>query len=416
MRINIEPYLNKKKTISEIQKQFIKNDENEIIKKIRPINSNSISKIPSNNLSNFIDDLNQKANKILNSSIITSKFEERILKKQKRKLINKEKQNSKNSTNFLNPSKSLYIKREKALMLKAIKRNINEYKIERKQKYINLKEKNKKFRKRYKSCSQIQFENYYKPMNEQRVNDFSRILKKCMSDIIIRKENFKLPEIKLNINNVYSRLYHNEVFLKKTKQKNINLDTKKNNSNINNKNTNLNKSFDENENENLYNYRNFQIKNIIQNANGKEFTMKVTPEIKKKCIFNYSCGPKKNIINDNIKINNEKEKQYLITLEQLNDENGNNNLQIAVKKNLIDFVNYFLEKKIDVNYQNKFGDTALHIAMNEKNISIIKLLLNHNADLLIKNKEGKTPFDIATVKIRKKLNLESIILDKLNEI
>ena len=219
MRINIEPYLNKKKTISEIQKQFIKNDENEIIKKIRPINSNSISKIPSNNLSNFIDDLNQKANKILNSSIITSKFEERILKKQKRKLINKEKQNSKNSTNFLNPSKSLYIKREKALMLKAIKRNINEYKIERKQKYINLKEKNKKFRKRFKSCSEIQFENYYKPMNEQRINDFSRTLKKCMSDIIIRKENFKLPEIKLNINNVYSRLYHNEVFLKKTKQK-----------------------------------------------------------------------------------------------------------------------------------------------------------------------------------------------------
>ena len=413
MRINIEPYLNKKKTISEIQKQLIKNDENEIIKKIRPINSNSISKIPSNNLSNFIDDLNQKANKILNSSIITSKFEERILKKQKRKLINKEKQNSKNSTNFLNPSKSLYIKREKALMLKAIKRNINEYKIERKQKYINLKEKNKKFRKRFKSCSEIQFENYYKPMNEQRINDFSRTLKKCMSDIIIRKENFKLPEIKLNINNVYSRLYHNEVFLKKTKQKNINLDTKKNNSNINNKNTNLNKSFDENENENLYNYRNFQIKNIIQNANGKEFTMKVTPEIKKKCIFNYSCGPKKNIINDNIKINNEKEKQYLITLEQLNDENGNNNLQIAVKKHLIDFINYFLDKNIDINYQNKFGDTALHIAMNEKNISIIKLLLNHNADLLIKNKEGKTPFDIATDKIRKKLNLESIILEKL---
>jgi hypothetical protein len=413
LRINIEPYLNKKKTISEIQKQFIKNDENEIIKKIRPINSNSISKIPSNNLSNFIDDLNQKANKILNSSIITSKFEERILKKQKRKLINKEKQNSKNSTNFLNPSKSLYIKREKALMLKAIKRNINEYKIERKQKYINLKEKNKKFRKRFKSCSEIQFENYYKPMNEQRINDFSRTLKKCMSDIIIRKENFKLPEIKLNINNVYSRLYHNEVFLKKTKQKNINLDTKKNNSNINNKNTNLNKSFDENENENLYNYRNFQIKNIIQNANGKEFTMKVTPEIKKKCIFNYSCGPKKNIINDNIKINNEKEKQYLITLEQLNDENGNNNLQIAVKKHLIDFINYFLDKNIDINYQNKFGDTALHIAMNEKNISIIKLLLNHNADLLIKNKEGKTPFDIATDKIRKKLNLESIILEKL---
>ncbi len=226
MRLNLEPYLDKKKKVSEIEKQFIRNDDNEIIKKIRPINSNSISKIPSNNLSNFIDDLNQKANKILNSSIINNKFEERIFKKQKIKL-NKEKQNSKNSKNFLNPSNSLYIKREKALMLKSIKRNISDYKNERKQKFINLKEKNKKFRKRYKSCSQIQFENYYKPMNEQRVNDFSRILKKCMSDIIIRKANFKLPQIKLNINDVYSRLYHNEVFLKKIKQKNMNLNPKK---------------------------------------------------------------------------------------------------------------------------------------------------------------------------------------------
>ena len=303
MRLNLEPYLDKKKKVSEIEKQFIRNDDNEIIKKIRPINSNSISKIPSNNLSNFIDDLNQKANKILNSSIINNKFEERIFKKQKIKL-NKEKQNSKNSKNFLNPSNSLYIKREKALMLKSIKRNISDYKNERKQKFINLKEKNKKFRKRYKSCSQIQFENYYKPMNEQRVNDFSRILKKCMSDIIIRKENFKLPQIKLNINDVYSRLYHNEVFLKKIKQKNMNLNPKKNDNKIKNKNNNLNKSFDENENKNIYyNFRNFQVKNIIQNSNGKEFTIKITPEIKKKCLFNYSGDPKKNIINDNINNN-----------------------------------------------------------------------------------------------------------------
>ena len=418
MRLNIEPYLNKKKDISEIEKQFIKNDDNEMIKKIRPFNSNSISKIPINNLSNFIEHLNQKTNKILNSSIISSKFEEKLFKKQKKELLNNEKHNlRKNSNNLLNPSNTLSLKREKALMLKSIKKNISEFKIERRKKFINLKEKNKKFRRRFKSCSQIEFDNYYKPMNEQRKIDFSRTLNKCMSDIIIRKKNFKLPEIKLNIDNVYSRLYHNEVFLKKIKQKTFTLHTKNSINNINNKNNNSNKSFDENDNQNIYhNIINFHIKNIVKNSNGKEFTIKITPEIKKKCIFNYSCGPKKNILNDNIKIKIEKEKQYLITLEQLNDENGNNNLQIAVKKNLIDFVNYFLEKKIDVNYQNKFGDTALHIAMNEKNIKIIQLLLNHNADLLIKNKEGKTPFDIASNKIRKKLNLESIILDKLNEI
>ena len=159
--------------------------------------------------------------------------------------------------------------------------------------------------------------------------------------------------------------------------------------------------------------KNFKIKNIIKNSNGKEFTTKITPEIKRKCFLNYSGGPIKknlNIINENNK--DFDNKNYLITLNKLNDENGNNNLQVAVKRHLIDFVQYFIDKKLDVNYQNNFGDTALHIAMIEENLDIIKLLLNNNADLLIKNNEKKTPFDLASDEIKKELNLESIILEK----
>jgi ankyrin repeat protein len=129
--------------------------------------------------------------------------------------------------------------------------------------------------------------------------------------------------------------------------------------------------------------------------------------------LNYSGGPIKNNLYT-INVNNKEfdNKKYLITLNKLIDENGNNNLQIAVKRHLIEFVQYFIDKKLDINYQNNFGDTALHIAMVEENLDIIQLLLNNNADLLIKNNERKTPFDLASGEIRKVFNLESLILEK----
>ena len=57
-------------------------------------------------------------------------------------------------------------------------------------------------------------------MNKQRINDFTRILNKCMSERIIRKDKFNIPKVKLNIRNVYSRLYHNAVFLRERYQNN----------------------------------------------------------------------------------------------------------------------------------------------------------------------------------------------------
>ena len=408
MKLNIEPYLNKKKNITEFEKQLIDNDDNHMLNKIRPLSSKSVAKIPSKNLLNFVDDLNKKVNKILYSSV-SNKFIERIFGKKIRV-----KKNLNTIKNNMNKSSSdpltnlLYFKREKALMLEKIKRNINEYKNEKNKKWNFLKEKNRMFRKKMKSTIDEQVEKYYKSMNQQRIIDFSRTLNKCMSDIIIRKENFQLPKIKLNIENVYSRLYHNAVFLKEIEQKNsIN--------NINNSNLSNNNSFNnKSETQTIYKkVKDFKIKNIIKNSNGKEFTIKITPEIKRKCFLNYSGGPIRKLNNyEEISFKDEEEKPYLITLGKINDENGNNNLQIAVKRHLIDFVQYFLDKKCDINYQNNNGDTALHIAMVENNIEIIELLLDNNADLLIKNKEGRTPFDLASDRVRKKFNLETLLLER----
>ncbi len=404
LRLNLEPYLKKNKNLSEFERQLLDNDDNYMLNQIRPISSNNISKIPSKYLPNFIDDLNQKVNSVLYSSI-ANKLNKKSLKK--KLLIQKSLNISKNNKSFQEPTtNSLYLKREKAVMLEKIKKNIDEYKFEKNKQYKILKEKNRVFRKQLKNSFNKQMEKFYEPMNEQRINDFSRILNKCMSERIIRKDNFNIPKVKLNIRNVYSRLYHNAVFLR---------DRMQNNKKLNLMNSNLSNSFNESDtfNSDMKREKNFKIKNIIKNSNGKEFTTKITPEIKRKCFLNYSGGPIKNNLY-NINVNNKEfdNKKYLITLNKLIDENGNNNLQIAVKRHLIEFVQYFIDKKLDINYQNNFGDTALHIAMVEENLGIIQLLLNNNADLLIKNNERKTPFDLASGEIRKVFNLESLILEK----
>ena len=162
MKLNIEPYLNKKKNITEFEKQLIDNDDNHMLNKIRPLSSKSVAKIPSKNLLNFVDDLNKKVNKILYSSI-SNKFIERIFEK---KIHAKKNLNTiKNNMNKSSPdtlTNLLYFKREKALMLEKIKRNINEYKNEKNKKWNFLKEKNRMIRKKMKSTIDEQVEKYYK--------------------------------------------------------------------------------------------------------------------------------------------------------------------------------------------------------------------------------------------------------------
>jgi hypothetical protein len=241
----------------------------------------------------------------------------------------------------------LYLKREKAVMLEKIKKNIDEYKFDKNKQYKILKEKNRVFRKQLKNSFNKQMEKFYEPMNEQRINDFSRILNKCMSERIIRKDNFNIPKVKLNIRNVYSRLYHNAVFLR---------DRMQNNKKLNLMNSNLSNSFNESDsfNSDMKREKNFKIKNIIKNSNGKEFTTKITPEIKRKCFLNYSGGPIKNNLYT-INVNN----------KEFDNKKEINNL----------FLNYFgnrrknnknkTKQKIIINNSSKFPKIKRFIPIEE---------------------------------------------------
>jgi ankyrin repeat protein len=117
-----------------------------------------------------------------------------------------------------------------------------------------------------------------------------------------------------------------------------------------------------------------------------------------------------NLINNN-KLNNIDDK---INSHKINDFNpllfklvaNNNSLQLEnILKN---------NENININEQDKDGDTPLHIAVFLCNIKIVDILLKYNAKLLIKDKWGQIPihrlcFSINDTKILELINLFSKI-------
>ena len=212
----------------------------------------------------------------------------------------------------------------------------------------------------------------------------------------------------------------------------------------------------------------FHISNINKNLDGKEFTKKITAKMMTRCLSAISGGPKETnkkkfnlYLNNNIYKNkrpnsqDKKRKKYfnyhakltskncfmkmmpdsniksnsvfiedkkindlilansnskidIINIKKFRDSNYNTNLHRSVMKNNIKFVEYFIKKGLDVNKQNKYGDTPLHFAFKIGNYDIIHLLLDNGANIKIKNRKGITPYDIANKKMREAFNLTEI--------
>ena len=382
-------YMNKYKEKSKFDDdRFIKEDDEYLLKEMRPVRPNVIRKLPKKKLDKFIDD------------VLTDRYFTTILY-----------DSNANSEikNYFKIKKSLEQINEK-----------NDSKKEKNEKKTALEKKNNESYHSFKNESFNEKYSFFEPIKQNRIDGFKKSFDKIKDKLKVLRGNVKveektneteiindpfytedskvdLPDIKLNIHNVYSRLYHNEVLL------------------------NENKIFNEpkikiiNKN-NPQSKIKFKVKNVLKSSNGKEFTIKITDDIIRKCFNKYSGGPevisnlKEQLKNDNLSIDDNNIREDQVNFYNIVTEEGNTFLHLATMDNLYQLVKYFTQKGADCNIQNLNGDTPLHIAARENYKLCIKYLLEGNAKLDIMNNKKEMPFDYFDSDNKKQFGLEKVVI------
>ena len=479
-----------------------------IIHSHRPMSTKDIKKFPQRIFSTFIDDImcNSIANTLLYNS--NAKKETYYYIRQKKALLNINNMVSKSlKQKELSKLGALMLNKNNLMKMQSLKDRINEYLSNRERVLQNYKIKKDILEK---TNINVDFKNkklFYKPMNDIRLEGYKRALNNCLRKSKSDKY-FELPNNQLNMEEVFCRLSKNIILDQKTlkqiikkqkekeqkeqndssynlirsnqirnfnhipnqklqsiinssnriiynKKRNILIknkirhknDTLEDDSKYNDINIDLNqkKKFDF-YNYNIRNMPSLNLKKLLKFSSGKEFIIKITPRIMKRCVSALSCGPKprkkKSIITerkdseeidyDEIKnksiydINNSRKKENinniilyntlrveknfprnnLVKLKNFRDENFNSNLHIAVLNDSIKLVKYFIDRKLNLNTINNEGKTPLHLAMKKGNIDIIELLIENGANTKIKDKKGKKPIDYASREIKRYFKYE----------
>ena len=73
-------------------------------------------------------------------------------------------------------------------------------------------------------------------------------------------------------------------------------------------------------------------------------------------------------------------------------------LMFAAQSGFVEFLNYCLANKADVNEKTILGETALVFAVQEAQEDAVRILVEHDADVNIKTKLSQTPLIIASGK------------------
>jgi hypothetical protein len=279
--------------------RFIKEDEEYLLKENRPIKEKFIQNLNDKTADQFMDDI--LTNKELTSVLYNSNAEVEI---------NKYLRNKKN----LCPKK-LYPKnlkktgpkcfedrRKKREAYSQIKKEIQSFYLD-KDKYINkLSNYNKQMIKKIKKELAMEREEFNNEMRNNKIKGFKRAYSciKNKLDIskkrVITNENsdsfftntsytsnnnsILLPSVKLNLKNVYNRLYNNAIFSP------IKIPSDKSPRKI--RDSILQTPIPKLQ---------LNVKKVLKSTNGKEFTVKITKNILNRCFKKYSGGPK--MINEN---------------------------------------------------------------------------------------------------------------------
>ncbi len=418
--------------------RFIKEDDEYLLKEMRPVKDTSIKRLPKKKLDKFIDDIltNIKFTKILYAS--NSQVEIKKFYKTKQSLEKNEKKKKK-IIKEKNETSSIVKKRSRREAYIQIRLEVDNYKRNRSDYKNTLEKKNNETYYTLKKEMNNDKNSYFNTIKQNRIKGFRKSFDKLREKLKSLKgnslieENTKetetlndpfytedskidLPKIKLNINNVFSRLYHNVVLLQN--DKNIIPHKRNNSAQISHKNnTTSNINVNNNNHHIPPNPKiKYKLKNVLKSTNGKEFTIKITDEVIKKCFAKYSGGPSViSYLKSQLKKDQFNEKENELREDQVNFYNlttkeGNSFLHIATMENLPELVKYFTDKGANVNIQNLNGDTPLHISAREHFDACTLILLKAKASLDIRNNNNKIPFDYFTEDRKKKFGLDKIVI------
>ena len=312
----LETFLTNHKVLSESNKEMYSHDEKRLLNLQRPLSQRGIVRLPKNLFKNFLDDIMR--NKEVNELLYSGNAEKELsFNERQRNFVEKATKFTFKRSAFSSTknSQNLLFKKKKAEMFEIIKKNIQDSKKNKKERQIKLEKKNKSFEKRTEKESKRQTELYFKRENDIKIKGYKRAMESCL-DKSCSNNKFKIPDISLNINNVFSRLYKNVILepFNLTTRKNEDKKTETTNF-INNMGfkkitkvkiiKNSKQYFPtskDNKMINRYNsYNNigaknrfdkYKIKKILEGYNGKEFSRKENFIDKTKCIKRISGGPK----------------------------------------------------------------------------------------------------------------------------
>jgi hypothetical protein len=436
-------YMNKYKEKSKFDdERFIKEDDEYLLKEMRPVKDTSIKRLPKKKLDKFIDDIltNIKFTKILYAS--NSQVEIKKYYKTKQSLEKNEKKKKK-IIKEKNETSSIVKKRSRREAYIQIRLEVDNYKRNRSDYKNTLEKKNNETYYTLKKEMNNDKNSYFNTIKQNRIKGFRKSFDKLREKLKSLKgnslieENTKetetlndpfytedskidLPKIKLNINNVFSRLYHNVVLLQN--DKNIIPHKRNNSAQILHKNNTTNNINVNNNNHHIPPNPKikYKLKNVLKSTNGKEFTIKITDEVIKKCFAKYSGGPSViSYLKSQLKKDQFNEKENELREDQVNfysliTKEGNSFLHIATMENLPELVKYFTDKGANVNIQNLNGDTPLHISAREHFDACTLILLKAKASLDIPNNNNKIPFDYFDEERKKKFGLDKIVIKDNN--
>lgn len=422
-------YINKYKEKSKYDPddKFLKEDEEYLLKNTRPIPERTIRTLPPKKLSQFVEDVmtNKKVNYVLYSSNADNEIQKYI--KSKEVL---EKNSTKAIPRKKNEPSDIVKKRVRKEAFTQIKQAVDEFQKEKKAKKDELTKKNNQIYYQLKADMNSERNSYFDSLKRNRINDFTRSFNSIKNKLnalkgreikptceteetytsIVNKpfytESSKviLPEMKLDINDVYSRLYKNVVLLSEPKKN----DKKK-------KGQNGQKKEEEAKTGINTNHKNaFKLKNILKSTNGKEFTIKLNDEMIQRCFLKYSGGPGaipilKNLMEEGKKTN-VVTREDQVNFYNLSNKDGNTFLHLVIIEDLPELAEYLIDKGTNVNSQNNEGDTPLHIAIRNKYKDCIDLLMKNGARIDIPNNNNEIVYEMSNSEIKKKYGMDKEIV------